>query len=404
MEASVAVAPEKTLVLVVTKKMLYAEEPPLVGVDLMYKLHYVSTVPFSATYVQLNIWHSASSNKESGDKLTASHLIFVSISDMSDVIAVAVQHPILLDVASKEAVEDTGEPMSPLSFRGFRLHTVWTQQPRGELAHNIPFPHFLGEGTSSLLKYESKKFPWGLRQGQKRVLGLKPPSPDHWNIALDLVLPLALDECRRRCKAKQVVKGLEGRSEKVKVSPTEAPAPAASPQPMVGSSSAALPIKTTHHGERVLETACEVLACVHTIRLQAMHEMGSMWELDWTLACTLMAEFTRLQLIIGEDLNKSLIAFHTDLEISCEVLTSDLARTLNLHPGDTVSHQVKAIIQKFKQSTSMKMGLPLMELEAAREDMEGFLWSCLHEISSQSESREIIKELSQKLLAHTSRV
>ena len=39
-EASVAAAPEKALVLVVTKKMLYAEEPPLVGVGLMYKLHY----------------------------------------------------------------------------------------------------------------------------------------------------------------------------------------------------------------------------------------------------------------------------------------------------------------------------------------------------------------------------
>ena len=195
-EDSVAAVPEKALVLAVTKKMLYVEEAPLLGVRLVYKLHYVSTVPFSATYVQLNVWHSAGSDKESGDKLTASCLLFVSISEMSDVIPVVVQHPILLYVASKEAVEDTGEPMSPLSFRGFRLHTVWTQQPGGGLAHNIPFPHFLGEGTSSLLKYKSEKFPRGLRQGQKRALGLKPPSPDHWNIALDLVLPLALDECK----------------------------------------------------------------------------------------------------------------------------------------------------------------------------------------------------------------
>ena len=163
----------------------------------MYKLHYVSTVLFSATYMQLNVWHSASSDKESGDKLTTSCLIFVSIFEMSDVIPVAVQHPVLLDVASKEAMEDTGEPMSPLSFRGFRLHTVWTQQPRGGLACSIPFPHFLGKSTSSLLKYGSEKFPQGLRQGQKRVLSLKPPSTDHWNITSDLVLPLALDECRQ---------------------------------------------------------------------------------------------------------------------------------------------------------------------------------------------------------------
>ena len=117
-----------------------------------------------------------------------------------------------------------------------------------------------------------------------------------------------------------------------------------------------------------------------------------------------MAEFTRLRLIIGEDLTKSLIAFRADLEASCEVLLSDFARTLNLHPNDPVSCQVKAIIKKFQQSTSMKIILPLMELGAAREDMEGFLWSCLHKISSQSESRELIEELSQKLLAHASRV
>ena len=117
-----------------------------------------------------------------------------------------------------------------------------------------------------------------------------------------------------------------------------------------------------------------------------------------------MAEFARLQLIISEDLTKSLIAFRTDLETSCEVLTSDLARTLNLHLNDPVSRQVKAIIQKFQQSTSMKMNLPLMELGAAREDMKGFLWSCLREISSQSKSREQIEVLSWRLSVHASRV
>ena len=39
-EASVAVVPEKALVLAVTKKMLYGEKPPLVGVGLMYKPNY----------------------------------------------------------------------------------------------------------------------------------------------------------------------------------------------------------------------------------------------------------------------------------------------------------------------------------------------------------------------------
>ena len=112
-----------------------------------------------------------------------------------------------------------------------------------------------------------------------------------------------------------------------------------------------------------------------------MHEMGSVWELDQTLAWTLMAKSERLQLIIGEDFTKSLIALRTDLEASCEVLT-DIARILNLHPDDSASRQMKATLQKFQWATSLKVNLPLMELEAAREDMEEFLWSRLSEISS----------------------
>ena len=274
----------EALALAVTKRMLYGEKPPLVGVGLVYKPHYISMVLFSAAYMQLKVWHSAGSNEESEDRLNASCLLFVNISEMSDVIPVAVQHPILLDVASKEAMEDTGEPMSPLSFRGFRLHTVWTQQPGVELARQITFPHFLGESSLSLLEYEPEKFPQGLRQGQKIALSLKPPSKDHWNIASDLVCPVTLDASRQRCKAKQVAQGLEGRSEGVKVSPTEVPTPGESPQIEVGGSGKALPTKTTPNRERALKTTCEFLGHLHALHLQMMHKMGSIPEVDHTLA------------------------------------------------------------------------------------------------------------------------
>ena len=117
-----------------------------------------------------------------------------------------------------------------------------------------------------------------------------------------------------------------------------------------------------------------------------------------------MAEFARLQLIVGEDFTKSLIALHTDLEASCEALMSDIVRTMDLHPNDPASGQVKAALHKFQQTTSLKVTLLLMELEAACEDMEEFMQSHLQEINPQTESRELIGELSQKLADHTSRV
>ena len=170
------------------------------------------------------------------------------------------------------------------------------------------------------------------------------------------------------------------------MSPTEAPTPGESPQIEAGGSGKALPIKTTPHRERVLETTREILACVHTLHLQTMHEMGSMWEVDRILAQTLMAEFVTLQLIVNEDLTKSLLALCSDLEASSEMFVSDIVRTIGLHPNDPAARQVKAVLQTFQQSTSMKVTLPLMELEAACGDLEEFMQSRLRELSSQTKS------------------
>ena len=85
---------------------------------------------------------------------------------------------------------------------------------------------------------------------------------------------------------------------------------------------------------------------------------------------------------------------------SCQTLREHWIFT----PDDPVSCQVKAALHKFWQTTSLKVNLPLMELEEARDDMEEFMQSCLQEISSQTESRELIGDLSQKLATHTSRV
>ena len=45
-----------------------------------------------------------------------------------------------------------------------------------------------------------------------------------------------------------------------------------------------------------------------------------------------------------------------------------------------------------------------MELQAAQEDLEGFLQQRLQEISSQAETPELVEGLARKMLAHTSRV
>ena len=73
---------------------------------------------------------------------------------------------------------------------------------------------------------------------------------------------------------------LDEGSEGVKASPIEEPTPEESSQPEVGGSGVAPLTMTDPHRERVLETTHEILACVHALCPQTMHEMGGVWELN----------------------------------------------------------------------------------------------------------------------------
>ena len=64
----------------------------------------------------------------------------------------------------------------------------------------------------------------------------------------------------------------------------ETPAPRESPELEVGGSGKALPTKMAPNRGQVLETTHGILECIHALHLQTMHEMGSMQEVDRTLA------------------------------------------------------------------------------------------------------------------------
>ena len=138
-----------------------------------------------------------------------------------------------------------------------------------------------------------------------------------------------------------------------------------------------------------------ILERIHTIRLQTLYEMGHTHELDWTLAHALMAKIARVQLVI---------ALRLDLETSSQAFLSDVSRVLNLHPMDPAAHQVKALLQRFQEATSLKVHLPLFELQAAREALESFLHQCLQEIGSRAETQELMERLAGKMMAHASLV
>ena len=185
--------------------------------------------------------------------------------------------------------------------------------------------------------------------------------------------------------------------------PKEAPAPEKASQVVASGSKAASLTEATRQGERDLETVLGIVKCIHAFRLQILHEVGGVRELEQAAIRTLMAEFARLQSILCEDLSKSLSALRSELEASSEVLSADLLNILNLHPGDLAFPRVKELIQKCHQLVSMKVHLPLIELEVAREDLERFLQGCLCELSYDLKAREVVEEISQILSSYAHR-
>ena len=262
-EATVSGVPEKALVLAVTKCTLYVEDPPSVGVGLVYKPHYVSTESFCHAYMHLNVWHAVASNEDSMDKLDTSRFILVSISETSEVMPDALPHPIFLDVSGKEVMEKTGEPLAPLWFWGFRLHTVWSQPPGEEPVRQIAFPHLRGEVTAPMLEYELEKFPQSMRQGPKVAIPLRSPSSRHWNIESDLIFTIAVDTHRRWREAKRAGQDEEQESAGAEESPREMPAPEGASLATASSSQVTLLMETTCQEEKDLEVALGAVGCIH---------------------------------------------------------------------------------------------------------------------------------------------
>ena len=255
-----------------------------------------------------------------------------------------------------------------------------------------------------MLEYEPEKFPQSLLQGPKMSINLLPPSCAHWNIESDLILTLTMDTYQRWLEAKRVKNDPEWESAGAEVSPKEASVPEKAPQAVASGSKAASPTETSHQGERDLETALGIVECIHALCLQILHEMGGMREVEQAAVHTLMAEFARLQSILCENLTKSLSALRSELEASSEVLLADILNILNLRPGYPALSRVRELIQKHHQSVSMKVNLPLIELEVAKEDLERFLQGCLHELGSDPKAREVLEEISQILSSYGHKV
>ena len=140
------------------------------------------------------------------------------------------------------------------------------------------------------------------------------------------------------------------------------------------------------------------------MRLHATHDMGCVREVEQAAVRTLMVEFARLQAILGEDLTRSLSALRSELEASSKALSADILNVLGLCPGDLGFSWVKELLLKHNQLVSLKVNPPLIELKAAKEDLNRFLQDHLCKLGSGPQAQEVLGEITRWLLGYNRRV
>ena len=374
----------RSMAIAVSEEMLYKDRCPLVGVGLVYTPPYLPQVPFSVAYMNLCEWRDAQVASENW--LVGTRLMFIHASEASEFLPVAEGHPVLLDASATEVLGDIETLASPLLLRGFQLHTVLVPLAEGGKARNIVSPRFQGGGASALIPYDEETVSPELGPQPPMRISLCAPSQDHWTIVLDTVFPSTIEEYRRL-------------REQAASKPTKTGA-----LPSSSSGNGAGRAEAASSREQTLQMARSILDQAHALQLQSMGDLGRIRDLDRTLAGTLMAKFSRVQLIVQEDVGKSLVALRSDLLATCSAFVADVGRVMDVPPADPRLALLEASLERFRRQASLKFDLPLAEMDAAAVDITAFMNARLQELSSRSELPDLIEEAARLMDRHNNRV
>ena len=382
------------LAILVTPEELYHSHSPRVGLGLVYKSPYIKMASFSEAFFHLK----SASEAEADKRITDSHLMFVQINEASKVIPLPYVQLLFLDVPTASDVTDSKKPWSPRAFRAFRLHRVIYAEG-STLITQVAYPRLAGQTKSHLLNFQKQQLIPELHEYSMVSAALAEADDGHWNVTNDPIYPACLEGFRRRhesSQAFQVNKSAEG-------SGTEGGSPTCVMTPLSTTSSQPL-FTPTLGAHEIRGIVPDTLDQVYALHLETLQEMGFIWEVDRALAKSIMVEFLRLQLIVGDDLNTSLWAMYADLEATVAELMRDMgiaAQNSTALPSENPA--IGVALHRFTDLVRLKLALPLAQVDAAQEDMERFLHHRLEELRSQTDMKNLIDNLSQRIAAHQSR-
>ena len=144
---------------------------------------------------------------------------------------------------------------------------------------------------------------------------------------------------------------------------------------------------------------------VHNPHLKTVQEMGFVREIDQALSKSLMVEFLRLKVITGDDLSEILQTWQANMEATTDKFLRDLdAATQTSTTLPSKNAAVGVTLCQFREAAQLRLALPLTQLDEAQEEMEKFIQFCLKELRTQQETKNLIGELSSRIMDHRGRV
>ena len=140
------------------------------------------------------------------------------------------------------------------------------------------------------------------------------------------------------------------------------------------------------------------------MHVESLFETGSVRLVDRLLAEALMTEFTRLGMILSEDLAASLRAFRTQVKESCDDLFWGMESALNHLPCEAVGQEPYRLINEYSWAIRRDTGSLLATVHLALSDMRDFLDKCLEDAGSVGETKLITKGLLDRFNNHFERI
>ena len=268
----------------------------MVGLGLVYRAPYIQTTSWTEAYFNLKL----ASQAKARNQTTGAKVIFVQIQVSIQVIPLPRVPTLFLDVKTPEDITDSKVPQPPQVFRGFQLYQI-TLKDEDPPSTQVALPRLQGKTECSWISRQEQVLLPELEEVPQITVPLSMADPDHWNIVNDPIFPSCLDAFKVRHEA-SLASGAAtstggASSQGGSSTPTQELPLATWPQP---------PPTPTLEWQEVNTRVAKVMDQVHDLHLQLMQEMGFIQEIDQALSKSLMVEFLRLKVIIGDDLSGTL--------------------------------------------------------------------------------------------------